>query len=185
MTGKVGFDPWKANAPPDEILRALKSNILVPHVKFSELLRRARYSAGETPSAPCIFAGVVLSGIPLAQVCRAPIRFTRCYLFFSLKLPRPRPLRRIGSGRIAPVSLYFRHHVLRHDPPADEAAEGTGAFGFRAQDRRSTSITASGIHGLISNVKDDTVIVKVADNVKIEMEKSAITNVAESGTPNE
>ena len=38
-------------------------------------------------------------------------------------------------------------------------------------------VTASGIHGLISNVKDRTVIVKIADNVKIEMEKSAVTNV--------
>ena len=38
-------------------------------------------------------------------------------------------------------------------------------------------ITSSGIHGLISNVKDTTVIVKVADNVKIEMEKTAVTNV--------
>jgi preprotein translocase subunit YajC len=38
-------------------------------------------------------------------------------------------------------------------------------------------VTSAGIHGLISNVKDTTVIVKVADNVKIEMEKSAITTV--------
>ena len=38
-------------------------------------------------------------------------------------------------------------------------------------------VTASGIHGMISNVKDTTVIVKVADNVKLEMEKSAVTNV--------
>jgi len=38
-------------------------------------------------------------------------------------------------------------------------------------------VTNSGIHGLISNVKETTVIVKVADNVKIEMEKSAITTV--------
>jgi preprotein translocase subunit YajC len=38
-------------------------------------------------------------------------------------------------------------------------------------------VTNAGIHGLISNVKDTTVIVKVADNVKIEMEKSAITSV--------
>jgi preprotein translocase subunit YajC len=41
-------------------------------------------------------------------------------------------------------------------------------------------ITTSGIHGLISNVKDTTVIVKVADNVKIEMEKTAVTNVVKS-----
>src|SRR6184192_636069 len=38
-------------------------------------------------------------------------------------------------------------------------------------------VTNAGIHGLISNVKENTVLVKVADNVKIEMEKSAITNV--------
>src|SRR5450631_4043023 len=41
-------------------------------------------------------------------------------------------------------------------------------------------VTSSGIHGLISNVKDATVIVKVADNVKLEMEKTAVTNVLKS-----
>jgi preprotein translocase subunit YajC len=43
-------------------------------------------------------------------------------------------------------------------------------------------VTNAGIHGLISNVKDTTVIVKVADNVKIEMEKSAITTVLKPET---
>ena len=38
-------------------------------------------------------------------------------------------------------------------------------------------VTSAGIHGMITNVKDTTVTVKVADNVKIEMEKSAVTNV--------
>jgi len=38
-------------------------------------------------------------------------------------------------------------------------------------------VTNAGIHGLIANVKETTVIVKVADNVKIEMEKSAIASV--------
>ena len=41
-------------------------------------------------------------------------------------------------------------------------------------------VTNSGIHGLIANVKDSTVIVKVADNVKIEMDKSAIGSVVKS-----
>ena len=41
-------------------------------------------------------------------------------------------------------------------------------------------VTASGIHGLISNVKDRTVTVKIADNVKIEMEKTAITSVVKA-----
>jgi preprotein translocase subunit YajC len=38
-------------------------------------------------------------------------------------------------------------------------------------------VTSAGIHGLISNVKEVTVMLKVADNVKIEIEKSAVTNV--------
>ena len=39
-------------------------------------------------------------------------------------------------------------------------------------------VTSSGIHGMITNVKETTVTVKVADNVKIEMEKSAVAAVA-------
>jgi preprotein translocase subunit YajC len=38
-------------------------------------------------------------------------------------------------------------------------------------------VTSSGIHGMVSNVKDTTVIVKIADNVKIELDKSSIGNV--------
>jgi preprotein translocase subunit YajC len=38
-------------------------------------------------------------------------------------------------------------------------------------------VTNAGIHGLIANVKENTVLLKVADNVKIEIDKSAITNV--------
>ncbi|MBV9488667.1 MAG: preprotein translocase subunit YajC [Verrucomicrobia bacterium] len=39
-------------------------------------------------------------------------------------------------------------------------------------------VTSSGIHGLIANVKETTVMLKVADNVKIEVDKSAVTNVS-------
>ncbi|MCE0483047.1 MAG: preprotein translocase subunit YajC [Methylacidiphilales bacterium] len=38
-------------------------------------------------------------------------------------------------------------------------------------------VTTSGIHGVISNVKDSTVIVKVADNVKLEIEKTHIEKI--------
>ena len=38
-------------------------------------------------------------------------------------------------------------------------------------------VTSAGIHGLIANLKETTVMLKVADNVKIELDKSAITNV--------
>lgn len=38
-------------------------------------------------------------------------------------------------------------------------------------------IVAGGIHGLVANVKENTVLIKVADNVKIEVDKSSITTV--------
>ena len=38
-------------------------------------------------------------------------------------------------------------------------------------------ITSSGIHGMISNVKERTVLLKVADNVKIEIDKAAVVTV--------
>ena len=45
-------------------------------------------------------------------------------------------------------------------------------------------VTAAGIHGMITNVKETTVTVKVADNVKIEMEKSAVSNVLKANGAN-
>ncbi len=38
-------------------------------------------------------------------------------------------------------------------------------------------ITSGGFHGMISNVKDTTVIVKFAENVKIEVDKASIVGV--------
>jgi len=38
-------------------------------------------------------------------------------------------------------------------------------------------VTSSGIHGYITNVKETTVIVKVHDNVKLEIEKSHIDKI--------
>ncbi|MEO6054947.1 MAG: preprotein translocase subunit YajC [Chthoniobacterales bacterium] len=45
-------------------------------------------------------------------------------------------------------------------------------------------ITSSGIHGLVQSVKDKTVMVKVADNVKIEFDKASIGSV-ERGSSSE
>lgn len=38
-------------------------------------------------------------------------------------------------------------------------------------------ITAGGMHGLVVNVKETSVVLKVDENVKIEVEKSHITQV--------
>lgn len=46
-------------------------------------------------------------------------------------------------------------------------------------------ITTAGIHGLITNVKENTVSLKVADNVKIEMDRAAIVTVQKSAEGSE
>ena len=38
-------------------------------------------------------------------------------------------------------------------------------------------VTSAGIHGLISNVKETTVLLKIADNVKIEIDKASVASV--------
>jgi preprotein translocase subunit YajC len=41
-------------------------------------------------------------------------------------------------------------------------------------------LTASGLYGTVAGVKDDVVVVQIADNVKVEMVKSAVTGVVPS-----
>lgn len=46
-------------------------------------------------------------------------------------------------------------------------------------------VTSSGIHGLVANVKEATIIVKIADNVKVEMDRAAVTSVTKGDAPAE
>ena len=38
-------------------------------------------------------------------------------------------------------------------------------------------ITSGGIHGIIQNIKDDVLVVKIAENVKIEVSRAAVSRV--------
>jgi preprotein translocase subunit YajC len=67
--------------------------------------------------------------------------------------------------------VYFA--LIRPQTQAKKKAEET-IKGAKTGDK---IVTTSGIHGLITNVKDTTVIVKVADNVKLEIEKSHIDKI--------
>ena len=67
--------------------------------------------------------------------------------------------------------IYFA--LLRPQQQAKKKAEET----IKAAKTGDKIVTSSGIHGLITNVKDTTVIVKVADNVKLEIEKSHIDKI--------
>lgn len=41
-------------------------------------------------------------------------------------------------------------------------------------------VTSGGFHGMISNVKETTIIVKFAENVKIEVDKASVIGVTKS-----
>ena len=43
-------------------------------------------------------------------------------------------------------------------------------------------VTAGGIHGTVANVKDNSVTLKVDDNVKIEVQKSSVSSVRRKAT---
>jgi len=43
-------------------------------------------------------------------------------------------------------------------------------------------IMNSGIHGIVANVKETTILVKVADNVKLEFDKAAVATVVKATT---
>src|SRR5437899_10303406 len=61
--------------------------------------------------------------------------------------------------------VMFRPQKKRQEQPQKLIAS------LKTGDRVATN---GGMHGLISNVKDTTVIVKVADNVRTEMEQPAV-----------
>jgi preprotein translocase subunit YajC len=90
--------------------------------------------------------------------------------------PAPAPGAGAGFGTFIPFILIFimMYFVLLRPQMRRQKEQQKLVTALKTGDR---VVTNAGIHGLIANVKDSTVIVKVADNVKIEMEKSAIANV--------
>ena len=44
-------------------------------------------------------------------------------------------------------------------------------------------VTSGGIHGIITNLKDDVIVLKIAENVRIELSRSAVSRV-KSGAGN-
>jgi preprotein translocase subunit YajC len=77
--------------------------------------------------------------------------------------------------------IYFA--LIRPQQQAKKKAEET----IKSAKTGDKIVTSSGIHGVITNVKDSTVIVRVADNVKLEIEKSHIDKITrpDSGAESE
>jgi len=99
------------------------------------------------------------------------------FLFLAQAQPAaPAPGPAGGIGFLVPFIFIFviMYFVLFRPQKKRQQEQQRLISSLKTGDR---VVTNAGIHGLIANVKETTVIVKVADNVKIEMEKSAITNV--------
>jgi preprotein translocase subunit YajC len=101
------------------------------------------------------------------------------FTIFLAQAPAPAP--GAGSGLISmlPFVLIFiiMYYVMLRPQMRRQKEQAKLVSSLKTGDR---VVTTSGIHGLISNVKDTTVIVKVADNVKLEMEKTAVTKVVKT-----
>ncbi|MEI9999219.1 MAG: preprotein translocase subunit YajC [Verrucomicrobiota bacterium] len=75
------------------------------------------------------------------------------------------------------LMVYFA--LIRPQMQAKKKAEET----VKSAKTGDKIVTTSGIHGTITNVKDSTVVVRIADNVKIELEKSHIDKITRESAP--
>ena len=44
-------------------------------------------------------------------------------------------------------------------------------------EKKDEIVTSGGIHGVITNIKDDLLVVKIAENVQIELSRAAVSRV--------
>jgi preprotein translocase subunit YajC len=102
------------------------------------------------------------------------------FALFLAQTPAPSPAG-AGSGLIGMLPFVFifviMYYVMLRPQMRRQKEQAKLVSALKTGDR---VVTASGIHGLISNVKETTVIVKVADNVKLEIEKTAVTTVVKT-----
>lgn len=102
------------------------------------------------------------------------------FALFLAQAPAPAPASP-GSGLLNLLPFVFifviMYYVMLRPQMRRQKEQARLVSALKTGDR---VVTSSGIHGLISNVKDTTVIVKVADNVKLEMDKTSVTNVVKT-----
>lgn len=102
---------------------------------------------------------------------------TLSFLDFLAQAPAAEPPPGAGIIQILPflcIGVIFYFLMIR--PQQKKAKEHAALISsLKTGDK---VVTVGGIHGIIANVKEATVVVKVADNVKIEFSKTSVTNVS-------
>jgi preprotein translocase subunit YajC len=108
--------------------------------------------------------------------CGSPIFDMLCVILAQAQTGSPAPTPFGGIGVFVPFIFIFiiMYFVMIRPQKKRQEQQQKLVSSLKSGDR---VVTNAGIHGLIANVKETTVLLKVADNVKIEIDKSAITNV--------
>ena len=96
------------------------------------------------------------------------------YLFLAQTAAKPP----IAANFIFIGLLFFIFYFLIIRPQKRKQAEHHSMV--QALKKNDEVITIGGIHGTVIGVKDKSVILRVADNVKIEIQKSAIAGTKKS-----
>jgi preprotein translocase subunit YajC len=86
-----------------------------------------------------------------------------------------------GLGALVPFALMFvmMYFLLIRPQRVRQKALAAQVAAMKKGDK---VISAGGIHGTIANLKESSVILKVAENVKLEFQKSSITTVVPKGS---
>ncbi len=96
--------------------------------------------------------------------------------------PAPEAASPLGVGTMVPiyVFIFVIFYFLMIRPQQKKQKEHQQLISsLKTGDK---VVTNAGIHGIIANVKEKTVIVKVADNVKLEFDRAAIGAVEKANT---
>ena len=82
---------------------------------------------------------------------------------------------------MVPVLLMFVIFYFLLICPQQKQQKEHKAF-LKALDKNQEVVTTSGIHGTVVQVKDATVTLRVAENVKLEFDKSALARLQKAGS---
>ena len=85
------------------------------------------------------------------------------------------------GGMLIPLILMFGVFYFLLIRPQQKRQKAQRALVSELQ-KGDKVVTSGGIHGVITNMKEQTVIVKVGDNVKLEITRGNITTVSKTGS---
>jgi preprotein translocase subunit YajC len=114
----------------------------------------------EAPRNPPILLGFMEIPILLAQAAPGPEQPPMLFQFMPLII----------------IAVLFYFLLIRPQQKKQKEHEKLVA-GVKTGDK---VVTAGGIHGIVANLKETTILLKVADNVKIEVDKNSITSVSKT-----